>query len=89
VPGDETFTQLGESLRVQLVALVPVFVSLADDKPVCPPETRVSGVVDDPEFQPERSVSNPELPTRLPFTTTCAVAVEERPAVSLTVTVTV
>src|SRR5436305_6930155 len=89
VPAEDAFTQFGESLRVQLVALDPVFVSFAAQEPVCPPETRVRGVVDAPEFQPERSVSNPGLATRFPVTTTWAVAVEKRPAVSLTVTVTV
>jgi hypothetical protein len=34
VPAEAVFTQFGESLRVQLVALVPVFASFAAHEPV-------------------------------------------------------
>src|SRR5713226_1418166 len=92
VPAMVVATQLGASLRMQAVPAGPLFVSSADQFPECPPATRVRLttaarllVV----FHPEVLVSKPGLPTRLTFTLTDALAVEARPAVSVTVTVTV
>jgi hypothetical protein len=79
---------------VHVLAVVPVFASLAAQPPEWPPATRVNAMpAPEPDvFQPLRSVSKPGLPARL-ATITCAVAVavavDDRPPVSVTVTVAV
>src|SRR5215213_10138418 len=91
VPAAVPPTQLGESLRSVVLAVVPVLANFADQLPEWPPLARVSEMFAPPPevFQPTRLVSNPELPTRLRSTVTRLVALEVLPAVSATVTVTV
>jgi hypothetical protein len=95
VPADVGFAQSGESLSVHVLAAVPVFVfvSFAAQFPECPLAMRVREILaPEPDvFHPERSASKPEFSTRLvaATTTTCLLAVDERPPVSVTVTLTV
>jgi hypothetical protein len=96
VPPAVVFTQFGESFNRQVPTLAVVaFETCADQLPVCPPLVRVSvtPVLDPEVFQPVRSDSKPWLPTNCcepgEVTATAAVAVDELPPVSVTVTVTV
>jgi hypothetical protein len=74
---------------MQVRAVRPVFEMRPDQLPECPPETRVSDTEVPDAAHPLVLLSNPVLPIRFCFDTTCFVAATVRPTVSRAVTVTV
>ena len=74
---------------MQGAATAPPLLRRADQLPEWPPAARVKETPAIPAvFQPDVSISKPELPTTFGRTTTLALALEESPAVSVTTTLT-
>jgi hypothetical protein len=88
VPADVLPTWFGESSRMHVRVVVLVLLMRPDQLPECPPETRVSEHPVEAAHPPVL-LSNPGLPIRFCFDTTCFVVDPVTPAVSRAVTVTV